>query len=127
MIAGSPPEVKGLLLELGALLQRVYDLGRVDAIRELRDALAILEAEAKPAVAHVQEQVPTPVPPPRRGPTERAQVRKRGRPDVMTDERGAAAAALLSEGRLSPRTLAMEVGVSHTRFYRWMRERERTE
>lgn len=119
MSTGSPTELDSLLREVMSLLRRAYDLGRADA---LRDAAAILDAEA---AAKSQEQATAPATlSRRRGPAERA--RKRGRPDSMTEERRAAAATLLAEG-LSPRRIAMELGVSPSRLYRWMKEHEQAE
>lgn len=119
MLTGSPTELDSLLREVMSLLRRAYDLGRSDA---LRDAVAILDAEA---AAKGQEQAPAPAKlPRRRGVAECA--RPRGRPDSMTEEHRTAAAALLAEG-LSLRRIAMEIGVSPSRLYRWMRERELAE
>jgi len=109
-----------LLREVMSVLRKAYDLGRADA---LRDAVAILGAEA---AAQNQDQPAPSAPPSSRG-RPAARARARGRPDAMTEERKVAAAALLAEGRMSPRQIAMEVGVSPSRLYRWLKERENAE
>lgn len=115
MATGDPTEMERLEREVIALLRRAYDLGRADA---LRDAAAMLSAEAAPAAANDRGQAAPPLPR-RRRPVEHA----RGRPDAMTDDRKATAATLLAEGRLSRRRIAREIGVSPSRFYRWLKER----
>jgi hypothetical protein len=129
MPAGDPTEIEGLLREVMAVLRRAYDLGRADALRE---AAAMLTSAAPPAAAPDRGRdamvPPDAAPdrgaltPHRRTPVERK--RRRGRADSMTEDRKAAAAALLAEGRLSGHRIAQEVGVSSSRLYRWLKEKK---
>jgi predicted Rossmann fold nucleotide-binding protein DprA/Smf involved in DNA uptake len=109
----------GLVGEVMALLRKAYALGRADALRE---AAAMLHSEANPTMRHrAASEVPE-FSISRQLPTERIGRRRRGRPDTMTEERRARAEELLAEGRLSPRKIAQQVGVSPSRMYRWLKE-----
>ena len=113
MATNDPAEFDGLLREVMAVLRRAYDLGRTDALRE---AAAMLAAAAPPASVPDQGHGAAALILRRKGHA------RRGRPDTLTEDRKAAAAALLAEGRLSRRRVAQEVGVSPARLYRWLKE-----